>query len=84
MHSTTENPFQPTPGDGWVSGCFMENWIKFPQKERAKYEGKYVTVSLQGTEILGSGDSHPELWTLMESKGVGSTFYVVDYVDPPL
>lgn len=40
---------------------FHENWLKFPQEELAKYWGKQVAVSPDGTRIVASGDTLEEL-----------------------
>ena len=76
--------FQPTPGDGWIPGCFQDNRNKFPREQLVPYEGKYVAWSLDGTQIIGSADSDEELCNTMARMGVPSTFYVGGYIDPPI
>ncbi len=73
--------FQPIPGDGWIPGCFQDNRNKFPREQLVPYEGKYVAWSLDGTQIIGSADTEAELCDQMTKKGIGSTFYVVDWID---
>ena len=84
MNETTNGKFQPTPGDGWIPGCFHDNWINFPRDQLRPYEGKYVAVSLDGTRIVASADEEEQLADYLVKSGIPFTMVVIDYVDPPI
>ena len=62
---------------------FEENRSKFPLEELAKYGGKHVAFSPDGTRIVGSGDSEEELDANLEAAGIPFSQVVYSYVDPP-
>lgn len=74
-------PFVPTPGDGWIPGCFHDNRNKFPAEQLFPYQGKYVAWSLDGTQIIGSAETDEALVEQMTKKGYGTAFYVVSWID---
>ncbi len=62
---------------------FHENWLKFPQEEWAKYWGKHVAFSPDGTRIVASSDSWEELDAALEAAGIDVSQVVHCYIDPP-
>ncbi len=62
---------------------FQENWNKFPHEELAKYWGKQVAVSPDGTRIVASGDTLEELDAALEAAGIHFSQVVTAYTDPP-
>lgn len=62
---------------------FHENWHKFPQEELAKYWGKQVAVSPDGTRILASGDSIDEVDDKLAAAGIHFSQVVHAYIDLP-
>lgn len=62
---------------------FDENWHKFPQEELAKYEGKQVAVSPDGTRIVASGDTLEEVDAVLEAAGIHFSQVVHTYVHLP-
>ena len=57
------------------------NRNRFPEAELAKYYGKCVAWSFDGTQILASGATRAELES--EIDRLGLTEYVAGYVDDP-
>jgi glucose/arabinose dehydrogenase len=62
---------------------FQENWNKFPPEELAKYWGKQVAVSPDGTRIVASGDTLEELDVALKAAGIHFSQVVTAYVDLP-
>jgi hypothetical protein len=62
---------------------FHDNWCNFPQEELAKYGGKQVAVSPDGTRIVASGDTLEELDAALEAAGIHFSQVVTAYIDPP-
>jgi hypothetical protein len=62
---------------------FHENWIKFPPEELAKYWGKQVAVSPDGTRIVASGDTLEELDAALDAAGIHFSQVVHCYVHLP-
>lgn len=73
--------FVPTPGDGWVPGCFQDNRNKFPAEQLVPFEGKYVAWSLDGTRIIAGAQTREALWAHMDEMGIPMAHYVVDWID---
>ena len=84
MNETTNGTFQPTPGDGWIPGCFQDNRNKFTWAQLEPYAGKFVAFSLDGTRIVASADEEEKLADHLVESGIPFTMVVVDYVDPPI
>ena len=76
--STNDNRVEPPD-----LSHFHENWLKFPQEELAKYTGKHVAFSPDGTRILASADTWEELDAVLDAAGIPPSQVVHDYVDPP-
>jgi Family of unknown function (DUF5678) len=62
---------------------YEENRSKFPLDELAKYWGKHVAFSPDGTRIVASGDSIDEVLDQLEAAGIHFSQVVHSYVDPP-
>jgi hypothetical protein len=62
---------------------YQENRNKFPPEELAKYAGKHVAFSPDGTRIVASADTWEELDVSVEAAGIPPSQVVHEYVDPP-
>jgi hypothetical protein len=62
---------------------YAENRAKFPPDELAKYAGKCVAFSADGTRIVASGDDFLTLWNEMKASGVDPSQFVWSDVPPP-
>ncbi|HYT90796.1 MAG TPA: DUF5678 domain-containing protein [Gemmataceae bacterium] len=62
---------------------FIENTMKFPPEELAKYEGRYVAWNLEGTQILASGADYGELYRNIAAAGLKLSRVVGSYVPGP-
>lgn len=67
----------------WIGPDYYENRNKFPPEELAKYAGKYIAFSLDGTSILASGDTHEEMEKELIAAGIDPSQVVGSYVDTP-
>jgi len=61
---------------------YEENRCKFPLDELAKYGGKQVAFSPDGTRIVASGDTLKELDEALEAAGIHFSQVVTSYIDP--
>ena len=61
---------------------FEENQSKFPLEELAKYWGKHVAFSPDGTRIVASGDSEEELDAALDAAGIHFSQVVHSYIGP--
>lgn len=62
---------------------YEENRCKFPLEELAKYGGKHVAFSPDGTRIVASGETEEELEAALRSAGIHFSQVVFSYVDAP-
>jgi hypothetical protein len=62
---------------------YEENRSKFPLDELAKYAGKHVAFSPDGTRIVASGESIEEVEEQLMAAGIDPSQVVGSYVDPP-
>ncbi len=62
---------------------FLKNERKFPPEELARYAGKHVAYSGDGTRILASGDSLEALEKELAATGYDASQVVFSYVWPP-
>ena len=62
---------------------YDENRSKFPLEELAKYAGKHIAFSLDGTRILASGDTIEKVEEQLIAAGINPSQVVGSYVDPP-
>jgi hypothetical protein len=76
----TSNGERPEPPD---LSYYEENRSKFPLDELAKYWGKHVAFSPDGTRIVASGDSFDEVIARLEAAGIHFSQVVHSYIDPP-
>ena len=76
----TTNGERPEPPD---LSHYEENRSKFPLDELAKYGGKYVAFSPDGTRIVASGDSFDEVIERLAAAGIHFSQVVHSYIDPP-
>jgi glucose/arabinose dehydrogenase len=62
---------------------YEENRSKFPLEELAKYWGKHVAFSPDGTRILASGDTGEALDAALDAAGIPCNQVVYAYVELP-
>lgn len=62
---------------------FEENRRKFPAEELAKYWGKQVAFSPDGTRIIASGDTLEEVDAALDAAGIHFSQVVHSYIDLP-
>lgn len=62
---------------------YEENRCKFPLDELAKYAGKHIAFSPDGTRIVASGDSLDEVIERLQATGIHFSQVVHSYVDGP-
>ena len=60
---------------------YEENRRKFPLEELAKYWGKHVAFSPDGTRIVASGDSLDEVVETLSAAGIHFSQVVHAYID---
>jgi hypothetical protein len=69
--------------DVWVDGNrFHENFSKIPFEEIAKYAGKFVAVTQDGTRILMADDVEERLPGRLAAAGIHFSDVVFSYIDP--
>jgi hypothetical protein len=73
---------QPPPPMPDLSS-FRENQNNIPDDELARYFGKYVAWSTDGTRIVVSGEDWEDLFDRLAEAGVDLNTVVLDYVDSP-
>ncbi len=74
---------QPHPrDDNWIPACFGPNRLKFPPEDLLQYAGKHIAWSWDGTHIVASADTDPELVDKVKALGIRPDRVVYDYVDP--
>jgi hypothetical protein len=62
---------------------YEENRCKFPLEELAKYAGKHIAFSPDGTRIVASGATEEELEAALRAAGIHFSQVVWSYVDGP-
>ena len=62
---------------------YEENRSKFPLDELAKYAGKHIAFSPDGTRIVASGDSFDEVVEKLQAAGIDVSQVVHSYIDGP-
>jgi hypothetical protein len=62
---------------------YETNRAKFPLEELAKYAGKFVAFSPDGTRILASGSTRAEVEKKLEAAGIHPSQVVGSYIDSP-
>jgi hypothetical protein len=62
---------------------YEENRSKFPLEELAKYAGKHVAFSPDGTRIVASGRTEEELEGALQAAGIPFSQVVWSYIDGP-
>ena len=62
---------------------YAENRSKFPLEELAKYAGKHIAFSPDGTRIVASGATEEELEAALQAAGIHFSQVVWSYVDGP-
>lgn len=66
-----------------VEDCFDANQRSFPETELAKYYGKQVAWSRDGSSIVASGSTWEELLAEIRTRGIDPFKVVYDYVPIP-
>jgi hypothetical protein len=61
---------------------YEENRSKFPLEELAKYWGKHVAFSPDGTRIVASADTWEELDEVLDAAGIEVSQVVHSYIPP--
>jgi uncharacterized protein DUF5678 len=59
---------------------FQKNRQQFPSEELAKFAGKYVAWSPEGTHILASNDDEHQLAMTIQSAGYNSAEVLIAFV----
>jgi hypothetical protein len=59
---------------------YQENRRNFPPEELAKYAGKFVAFSPDGTRVVASGADREELWQKLEAAGIPISQVVGSYI----
>ena len=67
--------------DSWLPPEYYENQRNFPLEELAKYRGLYIAFSWDGSRIVASGQSEPEVWDNVVATGLNPHRVVYSYVD---
>jgi hypothetical protein len=62
---------------------YEENRRKFPLEELARYAGKHIAFSPDGTRIVASGATEEELEVALQAAGIHFSQVVWSYVDGP-
>jgi len=62
---------------------YEENRSKFPLEELAKYAGKHIAFSPDGTRIVASGATEEDLEAALQAAGIPVSQVVWSYVDGP-
>lgn len=62
---------------------YEENRSKFPLDELAKYSGKHIAFSPDGTRIVASGDSFDEVVEKLQAAGIHLSQVVHSDIDGP-
>jgi hypothetical protein len=60
---------------------YHKNRVAFPQEELAKYAGKFVAFSPDGTRILASGDTPEEMEAQLVALGIPPNQVVGSYIE---
>ena len=60
---------------------YHKNRCRFPQEELAKYVGKFVAFSPDGTRILASGDTEEEMEAQLVARGIPPNQVVGSYIE---
>lgn len=81
MNETTNGKPQP-PDDSWIPACFGPNQQQIDPDYLLQFAGKHIAWSWDGTHVVASGDSDPELVAKVKSMGINPARVVYDYVDP--
>jgi len=59
---------------------FLKNSNQFPVEELAKYEGKWIAWSPDGTRIVASTTDHEAILDLIQEAGENPSLCLVDYI----
>jgi hypothetical protein len=69
--------------DGWAdSNLYNENFSKIPYEEIAKYAGRYIAVTPDGSRILMAGDYYDDVDDKLIAAGIDPSQVVHDYIPP--
>ncbi len=82
MNEKTNGRLAP-PDDSWLTAEFFQNRRTFPQKELARYAGRHVAWSWDGTLIVADADSDGDLVEKVKSLGLNPSRVVYSYVELP-
>ena len=74
---------QPTRDDGvWVNSALVtENFNKFPAEELLKYSGLHVAFTLDGSRIVASAATGPELEETVKKLGLDPSRVIFAYME---
>jgi hypothetical protein len=76
----SETNQRPEPPD---LSKYEEGRRNFPPEELAKYAGKYIAFSPDGTRVLASGETMEAVEQELEAAGIVPSQVVGSYVLPP-
>jgi hypothetical protein len=78
MNPTTLPPVFPWPGPD-----FERNRAQFPASERAKWHGRHVAWSWDGTRVVGGAVTLAALVAELQRLRVDPATVVFDFIDAP-
>lgn len=70
------------PNVPWLDAQHFENRRNFPADELAKYAGRHIAWSWDGTRVLASGETVDAVEEQLQIQGVDPVRVVFDYVVP--
>src|SRR5204862_389661 len=62
---------------------FEDNRSKYPPGQLVRYAGLFVAWSLDGRQIVASGEDRAALKQGLQAAGIAADQVVFDYIDPP-
>jgi len=62
---------------------YHQNRCRFPLEELARYRGLYVAFSLDGSQILASGETMEEVETKLLAANIHPRDVVGSFIEPP-
>lgn len=70
------------PNVPWLGTEHFENRRNFPPQELARYAGRHIAWSWDGTRVLAGGETMEAVERELQVQGIDPTRVVFDYVVP--